>query len=259
MGAPLVLLKILLVCALLSDSDPAHEAIAQGIFLQCDAENNVIQNDMMQLYCSGCKRWSILLAISVTINNKDLLLRLADRYVEGTCPKCGDPGARGDQCDACGNCSDATDLINPRCAHCSTPPETKSSRHLFLDLPKLTTKLTEYVRLANQGGYWSDNTCSVTDAWLKMGLNPRCISRDLKWGTPVPKEGFNEKVFYVWFDAPIGYISITASYTPEWRQWWQNPRNVELVQFMGKDNIPFHTVIFPSSLIGTKLSLLDME
>lgn len=99
-------------------------------------------------------------------------------------------------------------------------------------------------------GAWSANSTRVTNAWIRDGLKPRCITRDLKWGTPVPNEKFKEKVFYVWFDAPIGYISMTAQYTPEWRAWWQNPSNVQLYQFMGKDNIPFHTVIFPSSLIG---------
>ena len=90
----------------------------------------------------------------------------------------------------------------------------------------------------------------TTEPWLS-DLKPRCITRDLKWGTPVPHPKFSDKVFYVWFDAPIGYISITSGYTPEWRQWWCNPDNVKLVQFMGKDNVPFHTVIFPASLIGT--------
>jgi methionyl-tRNA synthetase len=101
-------------------------------------------------------------------------------------------------------------------------------------------------------GAWTLNAVRETNSWLKKGLRNRCISRDLKWGTPVPKEGFTDKVFYVWFDAPIGYLSITGCYTPEWRQWWFAPDTVELVQFMGKDNVPFHTVIFPSSLIGTE-------
>jgi len=101
-------------------------------------------------------------------------------------------------------------------------------------------------------GKWSQNSIQVSEGWLNTGLKPRCISRDLKWGTPVPKQGFTDKVFYVWFDAPIGYISITANYTKDWKQWWQNPKQVQLYQFMGKDNIPFHTVIFPSSLLGTK-------
>lgn len=91
----------------------------------------------------------------------------------------------------------------------------------------------------------------VTNSWMRDGLKVRCITRDLKWGTAVPRPGYEDKVFYVWFDAPIGYISITANYVSDWQAWWQNPDNVELVQFMGKDNVPFHTVIFPATLLGT--------
>ncbi|KAJ8571014.1 hypothetical protein K7X08_037986 [Anisodus acutangulus] len=98
---------------------------------------------------------------------------------------------------------------------------------------------------------WSQNAISTTHAWLREGLKSRCITRDLKWGVPVPHEKYQEKVFYGWFDAPIGYVSITSCYTTEWEKWWKNPDNVELYQFMGKDNVPFHTVIFPSALLGT--------
>ncbi|PNY06103.1 putative methionine-tRNA ligase-like protein [Trifolium pratense] len=100
-------------------------------------------------------------------------------------------------------------------------------------------------------GSWSQNAIQTTNSWFKMGLKKRCITRDLKWGVPVPHEKYSDKVFYVWFDAPIGYISITASYTRDWEKWWKNPENVELFQFMGKDNVPFHTVMFPSTLLGT--------
>lgn len=103
----------------------------------------------------------------------------------------------------------------------------------------------------------------VTNAWMAGGLKPRCITRDLKWGTAVPRPGFEDKVFYVWFDAPIGYISITANYVADWQAWWQQPDEVELVQFMGKDNVPFHTVIFPATLLGTgkgpQRSSLDLD
>jgi methionyl-tRNA synthetase len=119
---------------------------------------------------------------------------------------------------------------------------------LFLDLPALVDPLTAFVDKSST--IWSANSTNVTRAWIRDGLKPRCITRDLKWGTPVPKTGYEDKVFYVWFDAPIGYLSITANYTNQWEKWWKNPKEVELVQFMGKDNIPFHTVIFPSSLIG---------
>nr|POE67862.1 methionine--trna ligase, cytoplasmic [Quercus suber] len=100
-------------------------------------------------------------------------------------------------------------------------------------------------------GSWSQNAIQITNDRLKKGLKSRCITRDLKWGVPVPLERFSDKVFYVWFDAPIGYVSITSCYTPEWEKWWKNPEDVELYQFMGKDNVPFHTVMFPSTLLGT--------
>lgn len=100
-------------------------------------------------------------------------------------------------------------------------------------------------------GKWSHNGINITQSWIKEGLKPRCITRDLKWGVPVPLEGYEQKVFYVWFDAPIGYPSITANYTDDWAKWWKNPENVKLYQFMGKDNVPFHSVIFPGVQIAT--------
>ena len=138
-----------------------------------------------------------------------------------------------------------TELINPRCKLTGTRPVVRSTRHAFLDLPKLSSALQEYIDAASRDGGWSANCAQVTAAWMRDGLKPRCITRDLKWGIPVPLEGLKDKVFYVWFDAPVGYISITAAYTPHWREWWQAPGGVELVQFMGKDNVPFHTVLFP--------------
>ncbi|CAN6305271.1 unnamed protein product [Urochloa humidicola] len=116
---------------------------------------------------------------------------------------------------------------------------------------QLKEKLEGFIDAASGDGSWSQNAVHVTNAWLKGGLKPRCITRDLKWGVPVPHDKYKDKVFYVWFDAPIGYISITACYTPEWEKWWKNPENVELYQFMGKDNVPFNTVMFPSALLGT--------
>ncbi|VAI78594.1 unnamed protein product [Triticum turgidum subsp. durum] len=134
---------------------------------------------------------------------------------------------------------------------CEGIPVVRDTDHLFLELPLLKEKLEKYIDEASATGSWSQNAVRITDAWLKEGLKPRCITRDLKWGVPVPHEKYKDKVFYVWFDAPIGYISITACYTPEWEKWWKNPENVELYQFMGKDNVPFHTVMFPSALLGT--------
>lgn len=187
---------------------------------------------------------------------------LADRYVTGTCPKCGYDDARGDQCDACGSLLNPTELKNPKCAMSGSTPVLKSTRHIFLKLPELSKDLSEYIETSSKEGGWSSNCMHVTKAWLDQGLKPRCISRDLKWGTPVPLDGFRDKVFYVWFDAPIGYVSITAGYCGDkWKAWWKPGEyyqgaeeipEVELVQFMGKDNVPFHTIIFPACQIGSK-------
>lgn len=145
----------------------------------------------------------------------------------------------------------ATDLVEPRCKLDGNAPITKDSKHLFLDLGKLQPEIEKAFKKSSTEGKWSSNGITITQSWLKEGLRPRCITRDLKWGTPVPLKGFEDKVFYVWFDAPIGYPSITANYTDEWEKWWKNPENVKLYQFMGKDNVPFHSVIFPGSEIGT--------
>jgi methionyl-tRNA synthetase len=120
-----------------------------------------------------------------------------------------------------------------------------------LDLTTLSGKIENFIETASVKGSWTDNSISISKSWLEKGLEPRCMTRDLDWGVNVPEEGFEKKVLYVWFDAPIGYPSITANYTDEWRQWWNNPDNVDLYQFMGKDNVPFHTVLFPATLLGT--------
>ncbi len=171
--------------------------------------------------------------------------------MEGTCPNCGYNDARGDQCDNCQKLLNATELVDPRCKLDGTRPETRESRHIFMNLTKLQPWNEEWFSRVSEEGKWSNNGKSLTMGWFKRGLEPRCITRDLKWGVPVPLDGFREKVFYVWFDAPIGYISITASYTDEWEKWWKNPENVALYQFMGKDNVPFHSVMFPGYLKAT--------
>lgn len=218
-------------------STPKQTAITHEIFHQLDAAGNITQEDVEQHYCVKCARF------------------LADRFVEGVCPLCGAEGARGDQCDECQKIYNAKELKNPRCKLCGSTPEFRVSRHLFIDLPRLHDKLSAYVDEAADTGRWTQNSVQVARAWCK-DLRTRCITRDLKWGTPVPKEGFEDKVFYVWFDAPIGYISITAGLTDEWRDWWipedKEKGNVRLVQFMGKDNLPFHTIIFPGTLLGTE-------
>jgi methionyl-tRNA synthetase len=217
-------------------STPEQTEIAQSIFMSLYNKKRLNENTMIQPYCTTCNRF------------------LADRLVEGNCPTpgCGYEDARGDQCDKCGKLLNADDLINPRCKVCSNTPEKRSTDHLFLDLPGLNDQLQNYIDSTSKVGGWSSNSIQQTNAWIRDGLKERCITRDLKWGVPVPLEKYKEKVFYVWFDAPIGYISITANYTSEWEKWWKSPDDVELVQFMGKDNVPFHTVIFPSTLLGTE-------
>lgn len=172
--------------------------------------------------------------------------------MEGTCPRCHYDSARGDQCDKCGQLLNPIELEDPKCKVCKETPRIRETSHLFLDLPLLKDRLKEYINVASEKGCWSQNAVHITKAWLNEGLKQRCITRDFKWGVPVPHDGFRDKVFYVWFDAPIGYISITKCYTPDqYEKWWKNPENVELYQFMGKDNVPFHTVMFPSALLGT--------
>lgn len=177
---------------------------------------------------------------------------LADRFVEGTCPKCGYEDARGDQCDKCGALLNAFELINPRCKIDGSSPVKRETTHLYLSLDKLQPEVEKFASRSQNIGNWSKNSKSIYNNWIKEGLRPRAITRDLKWGVPVPLKGFENKVFYVWFDACIGYVSITACYTKEWRQWWHNPEKVELHQFMGKDNVPFHTVVFPATQIATR-------
>lgn len=215
--------------------------ICQDMFLALGHNDCLVEQSMEQLYSEALGKF------------------LADRFVCGTCPKCGYEDARGDQCDGCGNLLNPTELINPRCKFSGTTPVQRTTRHFFIDLPKLSPALQDYITRTSQLGGWSSNCVQVTNAWMRDGLKNRCITRDLKWGTPVPKEGYEEKVFYVWFDAPIGYISITACYTPEWEKWWKNPEDVEMVQFMGKDNVPFHTVIFPATLLGSGVNWTMMR
>jgi methionyl-tRNA synthetase len=135
---------------------------------------------------------------------------------------------------------------------CGGTPVKKNTKHLFLDLEKLQPELETWIKTRSKEGFWTENTVLYTNAWLKEGLKKRCISRQLKWGIPIPLKGFEDMVFYVWFDAPIGYISITAHKFNDWKDWWKNPEHVDLYQFMGKDNVPFHTIIFPATLIGTR-------
>lgn len=177
---------------------------------------------------------------------------MADRYVNGTCPFCGHDDCHGDQCDKCGKLVNPAELINPKCTICKNPSVIKETKHCFLDLPQLEGEIDAFIEKRSKEGNWSDNAYNTSKAWIKNGLKNRCITRDLKWGTPVPLPGWENKVMYVWFDAPIGYPSITANLVEDWEKWWKNPDNVNLYQFIGKDNIPFHCVIFPGTLLGTR-------
>jgi methionyl-tRNA synthetase len=179
---------------------------------------------------------------------------LPDRYIEGTCPICGYESARGDQCDNCGNQLDPTDLIEPRSRIDGTPPVFKTTKHLFLDLPAFKDQLTAWIE---SQGHWRQNVRRFSLNFVKE-LKPRPITRDLDWGVPIPVQGYEDledKKIYVWFDAVIGYLSAAIEWaanrgTPDaWRDWWQNPE-AEHAYFMGKDNIVFHTVIWPSILLG---------
>ena len=218
-------------------STPQQTEIVQGIFKDIEKNGFIKEHTIEQLHCAHCNRF------------------LADRYVRGTCPHCGYEDARGDQCEACGKLLEPTELKEPRCSTCGAAPEPRSTKHLYIDLPGIVPQYEPWMQKASKEGQWSNNAVQMTKGWLRDGLQERAITRDLKWGIPVPKAGFEDKVFYVWFDAPIGYISITKCFTDltgtDWKNWWLEQSDVELFQFIGKDNIPFHTVIFPCSLIAS--------
>ena len=225
--------------------------ITQSLYKDLDKNGYIKEHSNKQLYCPKCARF------------------LADRYVNGTCPKCGFEDARGDQCDGCGSLLEPVELKNPRCSVCGATPEVRETKHLYIDLPSISKNLDDYVSKTSVAGKWSDNAIRMTKAWIRDGLIERAITRDLKWGIPVPRAGFEDKVFYVWFNAPIGYISITKQLADDlikaskpgfdWKSWWlpeesqaeDAKKPVELFQFIGKDNIPFHTVIFPCTLMGS--------
>ena len=224
--------------------------ITQSIFNDLDKNGFIKEHTTTQLFCPKCKMF------------------LADRYVDGECPKCHAPDARGDQCDSCGTLLDPTQLLKPRCHTCGSTPEVRETTHLYIDLPSIASKLEAWMEKASVEGKWAANAIQMTKAWIRDGLNERAITRDLKWGIPVPKKGYENKVFYVWFNAPIGYMSITKQLADEmkaagkptfdWKYWWlpseseqKSDGELKLFQFIGKDNIPFHTVVFPCSEIGT--------
>ena len=171
---------------------------------------------------------------------------LADRYITGECPHCHSEGAYGDQCEKCGTSLSPTDLINPKSAISGSKPVMKETKHWYLPLDKHETWLRQWI--LEEHKEWRPNVYGQCKSWLDMGLQPRAVSRDLDWGIPVPVEGAEGKVLYVWFDAPIGYISNTKELLPDsWETWWKDPET-RLVHFIGKDNIVFHCIVFPAML-----------
>ena len=183
---------------------------------------------------------------------------LADRYVEGECPKCNFDGAYGDQCESCGSSLNPTDLINPKSKLSGNKPSLKKTKHWFLPLNKFDNFLKEWF-LKEKKEDWKINVFGQVKSWINEGLKPRAITRDLDWGIPVPIKEAIGKVLYVWFDAPIGYISSTVEWAEkekvDWKPYWQDP-NTELVHFIGKDNIVFHCIIFPSILKASEKYIL---
>ena len=172
---------------------------------------------------------------------------LADRYITGTCPHCGNEHAYGDQCEACGTSLNATDLINPKSALSGSKPVLKDTKHWFLPLDQDEPWLREWI-LEGHKDDWKTNVYGQCKSWIDAGLQPRAVTRDLDWGVKVPVEGADGKVLYVWFDAPIGYISFTKQLKgDDWEKWWKD-KDTKLVHFIGKDNIVFHCIIFPSML-----------
>jgi len=170
---------------------------------------------------------------------------LADRYITGTCPHCANENAYGDQCEKCGTSLSATDLINPRSTISGSAPVMRDTLHWYLPLDKYEPWIRKWI--LEDHTEWKTNVYGQCKSWLDQGLQPRAVSRDLDWGVPVPVEGAEGKVLYVWFDAPIGYISATRELTPDWEKYWKDPET-RMIHFIGKDNIVFHCIIFPAML-----------
>ena len=170
---------------------------------------------------------------------------LADRYIVGTCPHCQNERAYGDQCEKCGSTLNATDLIGPKSAITGSTPVLRETKHWFLPLDRYEEFLRKWILDGHKE--WKSNVYGQCKSWLDLGLQPRAVSRDLDWGIPVPVEGADGKVLYVWFDAPIGYISATKELTPDWEKYWKD-EDTKMVHFIGKDNIVFHCIVFPSML-----------
>ncbi|MBE0415252.1 MAG: methionine--tRNA ligase [Dehalococcoidia bacterium] len=216
-----------------STDTPNHHRVAQDFFLALKDKGYIYQDTMALLYCPRCNRF------------------LPDRYVEGTCPHCHSEGVRGDQCDNCGKPLNPVDLIDPYCRLCSSLPEVRESEHFFLRLSAFNDQLLEWVKGQS---HWKQNVLNFTINLLTEGLKDRSITRDIEWGIPVPIPGFESKRIYVWFEAVIGYLSASKEWAKnsgdeeKWRQFWQG--DAKSYYFIGKDNVPFHTIIWPAMLMG---------
>ena len=213
-----------------------HIEVVQWMFMDLLKKGYLYEKETDQYYCSKCNRF------------------LPDRYVEGTCPNCGAENVRSDQCDNCGTTFETGDLKNARCIHCNNAPEVRPSNHYFLKLTSLNERLLKFI---GDKDYWRSNVKTFTKNWLEGGLQDRAVTRDMSWGVPVPIEGWEDKVIYVWFEAVIGYLSASVEYSkmigePElWKDYWKDPETKHYY-FIGKDNIPFHSIIWPAMLMGAE-------
>jgi methionyl-tRNA synthetase len=218
-------------------SSPENHGLTQHFYRCLDGGGLIEERDVEQVWSPRDQRF------------------LPDRYVLGTCPYCGSSDARGDQCEACGRLLDPPDLIQPRSAISGhTSLELRWGRHLFLRQSQLIERLRAW--LDTRHG-WPPFVASLARSWLTSELRDRCITRDLAWGVPVPRSGFEGKVFYVWFDAPIAYIAATQAWAAcdparrRWKDWWYESEDTRYIQFLGKDNVPFHAISFPATLLGS--------
>ncbi len=208
-------------------SNPTHYALSQEFFTTLYRKGVFVEQESEQYYDPEAKQF------------------LADRYIVGTCPHCGNEKAYGDQCEKCGTSLNATDLINPKSRLSGAAPQLRATKHWFLPLEQYQAWLEQWILKDHQE--WKPNVYGQCKSWLDLGLHPRAVTRDLDWGVPVPLPNAEGKVLYVWFDAPIGYISATKELTPDWEKFWKD-EDTKLVHFIGKDNIVFHCIVFPTML-----------
>ena len=208
-------------------SSPTHRVTASDFFRKLYDEGKFIEQTSMQYYDEEAQTF------------------LADRYIVGTCPHCQNEKAYGDQCEKCGSTLSPDELLNPKSAVSGAVPVKRETKHWYLPLDKYESFLREWILEGHKE--WKSNVYGQCKSWLDLGLQPRAVSRDLDWGIPVPVEGADGKVLYVWFDAPIGYISATKDLTPDWEKYWKS-EDTKMVHFIGKDNIVFHCIVFPAML-----------